>query len=107
MGMSQQCVQISLCVLQTLNNQAVTYAADLWALGCVVYQMLVGKPPFKAGTEYLTFQLISAGQVDMPTSLPSHAQDLLRRLLLPDATKRLGQPQAQVTLPCVYLLAFS
>ncbi|DBA89930.1 TPA: hypothetical protein ACH3X2_004419 [Trebouxia sp. C0005] len=80
---------------ETLNNQAVTYAADLWALGCVVYQMLVGKPPFKAGTEYLTFQLISAGQVDMPTSLPSHAQDLLRRLLLPDATKRLGAENLQ------------
>ncbi len=88
---SQHCVEINLSLLQTLNNQAVTYAADLWALGCVMYQMLVGKPPFKAGTEYLTFQLISAGQVDMPSSLPSHAQDLLRRLLLPDASKRLGQ----------------
>jgi len=87
-------VEISLSLLQTLNNQAVTYAADLWALGCVVYQMLVGKPPFKAGTEYLTFQLISAGQVDMPPSLPSHAQDLLRRLLLPDASKRLGQSKS-------------
>lgn len=80
---------------ETLNNQAVTYAADLWALGCVMYQMLVGKPPFKAGTEYLTFQLISAGQVDMPPSLPSHAQDLLRRLLLPDANKRLGAENLQ------------
>ena len=87
-------MEIDLSLLQTLNNQAVTYAADLWALGCVVYQMLVGKPPFKAGTEYLTFQLISAGQVDMPPSVPSHAQDLLRRLLLPDASKRLGQSKS-------------
>lgn len=53
--------------------------------------MLVGRPPFKAGTEYLTFQLIAAGQVDMPASLPPHAQDLLRRLLVPEARQRLGQ----------------
>lgn len=107
MSISQHCMEIDLSLLQTLNNQAVTYAADLWALGCVMYQMLVGKPPFKAGTEYLTFQLISAGQVDMPPSVPSHAQDLLRRLLLPDASKRLGQTQSRVSLPCIYLLALS
>lgn len=33
---------------QILNNRAVTCAADLWALGCVVYQMLAGRPPFKS-----------------------------------------------------------
>ncbi|KAL3161367.1 hypothetical protein ABBQ32_010261 [Trebouxia sp. C0010 RCD-2024] len=80
---------------ETLNNQAVTYAADLWALGCILYQMLVGRPPFKAGTEYLTFQLIAAGQVDMPASLPPHAQDLLRRLLVPEARQRLGADNIQ------------
>ena len=58
--------------------------------------MLVGRPPFKAGTEYLTFQLIASGQVDMPTSLSPHAQDLLRRLLVPEASQRLGQ------IPCLH-----
>jgi len=36
----------------------VTKACDLWALGCIVYQMLVGKTPFRATTEYLIFENI-------------------------------------------------
>ena len=96
-----------LVVLQTLNNQVVTYAADLWALGCVLYQMLVGRPPFKAGTEYLTFQLIASGQVDMPASLPTHAQDLLHRLLLPDAGHRLGRASTRGVLPAHHVLGTS
>lgn len=79
------------CVLQVLNNLPVTYASDLWSLGCVVYQMLVGATPFKAATEYLTFQRISAGQMDVPAFVPAPAQDMLRKLLHPDATRRLGQ----------------
>lgn len=32
---------------EVLRNEPVTHAADLWALGCVAYQVLVGKPPFR------------------------------------------------------------
>lgn len=82
--------------MQVLNNQAVTYAADLWSFGCVLYQMLVGVTPFKAATEYLTFQRISAGQVDIPESVPAHARDLLHKLLVPEASRRLGQSLGQI-----------
>ena len=36
--------------MQILNNRTLSCAADLWALGCVVYQMLVGRPPFKTNS---------------------------------------------------------
>lgn len=42
---------------EVLNNTGITYAADLWALGCIIYQMLAGQPPFKGKSEYLTFQV--------------------------------------------------
>jgi serine/threonine protein kinase len=52
---------------EILNNERVTCAADLWALGCVVYQMMIGRAPFKAMSEYLTFQLIVAGEWSFPS----------------------------------------
>ncbi|PNH12055.1 Polyubiquitin-A [Tetrabaena socialis] len=43
---------------EVLLNQPLSYPADLWALGCLIYQMIVGRPPFKAASEYLTFQRV-------------------------------------------------
>ena len=30
---------------------------DLWALGCMLYQMVVGVPPFNGNSDYLTFKV--------------------------------------------------
>ena len=79
-------------MLQTLNNLPVTYALDLWSFGCVLYQMLVGRPPFRDGSEYLTFQRISAGKFDLPDSVPPEAASLLRKLLVLRPEDRLGAP---------------
>lgn len=40
--------------------------ADLWALGCMVYFMAVGKYPFSDVNEYLIFQKIKAANVTYP-----------------------------------------
>lgn len=75
---------------QVLRDEPTGYAADLWALGCLLYHMLVGQPPFKGASEYLTFQLISGGEYAIPGDVPEAAQDLIRQLLLSDPSKRLG-----------------
>lgn len=75
---------------EVLSNLGVGYASDLWALGCVVYQMLAGRPPFKGASEYLTFQLVSARELEFPAGFPAVAKDLVDKLLALDPAERLG-----------------
>jgi 3-phosphoinositide dependent protein kinase-1 len=64
--------------------------ADLWALGCIIYQMLVGKAPFRGASEYLTFERIASGKLRIPPGVDAHAADAIKRLLRPEPAKRLG-----------------
>ena len=42
---------------------SISRACDLWAVGCILYQMLCGRTPFCADTEYLIFVNIN-GHLD-------------------------------------------
>lgn len=65
-------------------------SADVWAVGCLIYQMLVGKTPFAASTNNATVDRIKNGQIDFPGILPPFAVDLIQSMLLSDPTIRLG-----------------
>jgi 3-phosphoinositide dependent protein kinase-1 len=45
---------------EALNDEDATGSADMWALGCVLFQMLAGASPFVADSEYLTFRKFEA-----------------------------------------------
>lgn len=89
---------------QVLSNEPVTHALDLWALGCIIYQMLVGKAPFKAASEYLTFQLIADASYSFPANpaLPPTAEDIIRKLLVVDSGARVGGPHLPHSPPLLH-----
>lgn len=75
---------------ELLTNKAACKASDLWAFGCIIYQLLAGRPPFKAANEYQTFQKIVNLEYEFPPAFPPVARDLVERLLVLDPAKRLS-----------------
>jgi len=75
---------------ELLTDKSACKASDLWAFGCIIYQLLTGRPPFKAGNEYLTFQKIVALEYEFPAGFPPAAKDLVERLLVLDPVRRLS-----------------
>ncbi|KAF2276722.1 kinase-like protein [Westerdykella ornata] len=74
---------------ELLTEKNACKASDLWAFGCIIYQLLAGRPPFKAANEYLTFQKIVNLEYSFPDGFPPVAKDLVERLLVLDPMKRL------------------
>ncbi|KAF9182586.1 pkb-activating kinase-like protein, partial [Haplosporangium sp. Z 11] len=75
---------------ELLTEKAACKSSDLWALGCIIYQLLAGRPPFKGSNEYQTFQKIVKLEYIFPPGFPKVAMDLVSRLLVHDPNERLG-----------------
>ncbi|RDW72065.1 putative 3-phosphoinositide-dependent protein kinase 1 [Coleophoma crateriformis] len=75
---------------ELLTDKSACKASDLWAFGCMIYQLLTGRPPFKAGNEYQTFQKIVQLDYSFPPGFPPAARDLVERLLVLDPQRRLS-----------------
>jgi serine/threonine protein kinase len=56
--------------------------SDYWGFGCILYQILAGRPPFQARTEYLMFQKIINLEYEFPLGFPADAKDLVEKLLV-------------------------
>ena len=63
---------------------------DLWALGCMIYEFLVGKTPFEAPNAQKVFENIQERIFKFPRDLDPKAVDLIDRLLAMNPFERIG-----------------
>jgi len=69
------------------------HRTDIWAFGCIMYQMLSGNLPFEGETATDTLARIIERQPDwkaLPNEIPENIRILLRRCLEKDPDRRLG-----------------
>ncbi|PRP82169.1 3-phosphoinositide-dependent protein kinase 1-like [Planoprotostelium fungivorum] len=74
----------------TSKSEVEENSSDLWALGCIIYQMIAGRPPFRGPSEYVIFEKVENCSYTFPNGFPDTAKDLISRLLVLDPDSRLG-----------------
>jgi len=66
------------------------HAVDWWTLGILIYEMIVGQPPFCDEDPMGIYQKILAGKVYFPKYFDKNAKALVKKLLTADLSKRFG-----------------
>jgi serine/threonine protein kinase len=83
---------------ELLSDKVQGKECDVWAFGCILYQLIAGMPPFKAANEYLTFKKIVKLDYRFPPGFPSRLKDLVRRILVFDPRQRYDIPRIKAHL---------
>lgn len=78
---------------EILKEESYTRAVDWWAFGVLLYQMLLGKSPFRGDDEDEVFNAILTDEPLFPIQMASEAVGLLESLLTKDPTRRLGSTE--------------
>ena len=82
---------------EILSYQKYDAKADLWSVGCILFELVCGKPPFTGANPMQLLRNITRGDARVPgavaTTLSSECVDLMRGLLQKDPTRRMSFEQ--------------
>lgn len=82
---------------EMINGSGHDETLDWWTLGVLIYEMIVGLPPFYNKNKHKMYYLIEHGKIKWPNKerhgveVSEDAKDLISKLLEKDKMKRLGR----------------
>ena len=80
-GASELCGTPNYISPEVLAGLSHSLQSDLWALGCVIYALLCGNPPFHSESVQKTYELIRSLKLQIPPGLSVTAAKFLKKML--------------------------
>ncbi|KAI9542309.1 hypothetical protein NQZ68_020656 [Dissostichus eleginoides] len=77
---------------ELVEEKPYDHTADLWSLGCILYELHTGAPPFFTNSIFHLVQLIVRDPVKWPDTMSDTCTSFLKGLLTKDPQKRLSWP---------------
>lgn len=75
---------------ELLEAKPYDHHADLWSLGCIIYEMLAGEPPFSSTSMIHLVRLIRTQHIKWPSFLTSNCVSFVQGLLERDPAQRMS-----------------
>ncbi|KAI4502511.1 hypothetical protein M0802_002423 [Mischocyttarus mexicanus] len=73
---------------EILTKAGHSYEVDVWSIGCIMYTLLVGKPPFETSSLKETYDRIKQVQYKTPSHLSKPAMNMITNMLQGIPSKR-------------------
>ncbi|XP_033620536.1 serine/threonine-protein kinase 36 isoform X2 [Fukomys damarensis] len=77
---------------ELVEERPYDHTADLWSVGCILYELAVGTPPFYTTSIFQLVNLILKDPVRWPSTISPCFKNFLQGLLTKDPQKRLSWP---------------
>ncbi|XP_078095939.1 serine/threonine-protein kinase PLK1 [Mustelus asterias] len=73
---------------EVIGKKGHSFEVDVWSLGCIMYTLLVGKPPFETSCLKETYLRIKKNEYNIPKHVNPVAASLIQKMLRSDPSAR-------------------
>ncbi|KAG6930229.1 serine/threonine kinase 36, partial [Chelydra serpentina] len=78
---------------ELVQEKPYDHTADLWSVGCILYELFVGTPPFYTNSIFQLVSLIIRDPIQWPRTMSPSFKSFLQGLLMKDPRQRLSWPE--------------